>query len=203
MNRRRFIWQEAQAQSGLPSSYTAVDYLKASGAQWIDTGYRYGASSDVEIKFDAPDTDQGTDLGAQDSSAAKYNFVIVLANILLWIGRGSSNNININGMQKPITLRNIGKLFKVTDSAGKERTQAIEDAGYVGPELTIYLFARHTPTGATNMSKSQIYYCRFYENGELICDMRPCLDADGVPCMYDLIRRRTLYNQGTGSFIWG
>lgn len=203
MNRRRFIWQEAQAQSGLPSSYTAVDYLQASGAQWIDTGYRYGASSDVEIKFDAPDTDQGTDLGAQDSSAAKYTFVIVLANILLWLGRGGSNNININGMQKPITLRNIGKLFKVTDSAGKERTQAIEDAGYVGPELTIYLFARHTSTGATNMSKSQIYYCRFYENGELVCDMRPCLDADGVPCMYDLIRRRTLYNQGTGSFAWG
>ena len=187
----------------LPEGYTTVDYLQASGAQWIDTGYRYGASSDVEIKFDAPDTDQGTDLGAQDSNDAKYTFVIVLAGILLWIGRGSSNNINVNGMQKPITLRNIGKLFKVTDSAGKERTVTLEDTGYVGPELTIYLFARHKSTGATNMSKSQIYYCRFYENGELVCDMRPCLDADGVPCMYDLIRRRTLYNQGTGSFTWG
>lgn len=204
MNRRRFIWQEAKAQSGLPSSYTAVDYLQSSGTQWIDTGYRYGASSDVEIKFDSPGTDNGTDLGAQDSNDAKYKFVIVLAGILLWLGRGSGgNNINVNGMKKPITLRNIGKLFKVTDDAGEERTQAIEDAGYVGPEQTIYLFARHTPTGATNMSKSQIYYCRFYENGELVCDIRPCLDAKGVPCMYDLIRRRTLYNQGTGSFTWG
>lgn len=204
MNRRRFIWQEAETQSGLPSSYTAVDYLKASGAQWIDTGYRYGASSDVEIKFSAPDTDNGTDLGAMDSNDAKYKFVIVLAGGLLWLGRGSDgNNIHVDGMQKPITLRNIGKLFKVTDDTGKERTKTVEDAGYVGPERTIYLFARHTTTGATNMSKSQIYYCRFYENGELICDMRPCLDADGVPCMYDLIRRRTLYNQGTGSFAWG
>ena len=202
MSRRRLmIFQKAVVP--LPEGYTTVDYLQASGAQWIDTGYRYGASSDVEIKFDAPDTDQGTDLGAQDSNDAKYTFVIVLAGILLWIGRGSSNNINVNGMQKPITLRNIGKLFKVTDSAGKERTVTLEDTGYVGPELTIYLFARHKSTGATNMSKSQIYYCRFYENGELVCDMRPCLDADGVPCMYDLIRRRTLYNQGTGSFTWG
>ena len=199
---RRIVLEDSE-QGGLPEGYTAVNYLQSSGTQWIDTGYRYGASSDVEVKFDAPNTDDGTDLGAMDSNDAKYKFAIVLAGILLWIGRGSSNNININGMQKPITLRNIGKLFKVTDSAGKERTQAIEDAGYVGPELTIYLFARHTPTGATNMSKSQIYYCRFYENGELICDMRPCLDADGVPCMYDLIRRRTLYNQGTGSFTWG
>ena len=204
MNRRRFIWQEAETQSGLPSSYTAVDYLQASGKQWIDTGYSYGANSDVEIKFDAPAGDDGTDLGAQDSNDAKYKFAIVLAGILLWLGRGvSGNNINVSGMQKPLILRNIGNLFKVTDAAGKERTLTAGVAEYVGPERTIYLFARNTPTGATNMSKSQIYYCRFYENGELICDMRPCLDADGVPCMYDLIRRRTLYNQGTGSFTWG
>ena len=203
MTRRRQMMLK-KSSGGLPEGYTAVDYLQASGAQWIDTGYRYGASSDVEIKFDAPDKDDGTDLGAQDSNAAKYKFVIILAGELLWLGRGSDgNNIHVDGMQKPITLRNIGKLFKVTDSAGEERTKAMEDAGYVGPERTIYLFARHNTTGATNMSKSQIYYCRFYENGELICDMRPCLDADGVPCMYDLIRQQTLYNQGTGSFTWG
>ena len=202
MNRRRFIWQEAETQSGLPVGYTAVDYLQSSGTQYIDTGYRYGASSDIEVKFGA--SADGTLLGAQDSDNPKYKFVIVLSDIYLWLGRGSAgNNIHVDGMQKPITLRNIGKLFKVTDDTGKERTKTVEDAGYVGPERTIYLFARHTPTGVTNMSKSQIYYCRFYENGELVCDMRPCLDADGVPCMYDLIRRRTLYNQGTGSFAWG
>lgn len=31
----------------------------------------------------------------------------------------------------------------------------------------------------------------------------PCLDADGVPCLYDLISKTAFYNQGTGSFIWG
>lgn len=203
MDRRRMLMLQ-QEKLVLPEGYTAVDYLQASGAQWIDTGYRYGASSDVEIKFSAPGTDDGANLGAQDSDDAKYRFAIVLSDDLLWLARGSYGvNIHVDGMQKPITLRNIGNLFKVTDDAGKERTKTIEAAGYIGPELTIYLFARHTPKGATDMSKSQIYYCRFYENGELICDMRPCLDADGVPCMYDLIRRRTLYNQGTGSFTWG
>ena len=205
MNRRRFIWQEAETQSGLPSSYTAVDYLQSSGTQWIDTGYKYGASSDVEIKFSAPDTDNGTDLGAQDSNDNKYKFAIVLAGgNLLWFARGGdSRNFHVSDMQKPLILRNVGNLFKVTDSAGKEQTLTVTDNGFVGSQLSIYLFARHTPTGAIQMSKSQIYYCRFYENDELVCDMRPCLDADGVPCMYDLIRRRTLYNQGTGSFTWG
>ena len=70
MNRRRFIWQEAETQSGLPSSYTAVDYLQSSGTQWIDTGYSYGAGSDIEVKFGA--SADGALLGAQDSDDAMY-----------------------------------------------------------------------------------------------------------------------------------
>lgn len=31
----------------------------------------------------------------------------------------------------------------------------------------------------------------------------PCLDADGVPCLYDLISKTAFYNQGSGSFTWG
>ena len=38
MNRRRFIWQEAETQSGLPEGYTAVDYLQSSGTQWMQRG---------------------------------------------------------------------------------------------------------------------------------------------------------------------
>ena len=45
--------------------------------------------------------------------------------------------------------------------------------------------------------------CKHYSGDELIQDFVPCLNADGVPCMYDLIRRRTFYNKGTGSFTWG
>ena len=30
----------------------------------------------------------------------------------------------------------------------------------------------------------------------------PCLDANGVPCLYDLIGKTALYNQGAGSFTW-
>ena len=199
---RRIVLEDSEQ---LPEGFTALEYIQSSGTQYIDTGYKYGASSDVEIKFSAPDTDNGTDLGAQDSNDNKYKFAIVLAGgNLLWFARGGdSRKFHVSGMQKPLILRNVGNLFKVTDSAGKEQTLTVTDNGFVGSQLSIYLFARHTTTGAINMSKSQIYYCRFYENGELACDMRPCLDADGVPCMYDLIRRRTLYNQGTGSFTWG
>ena len=186
---------------GLPSGYTAVDYLQSSGAQWIDTGYKYGIDSDIEVKFGT--YANGTLLGAQDSDDNNYKFVIVSSGDSLWVGRGKSVALYMGDMIKPLILKNMSSLFKLIDSTGKEKSEASNNPNYVGSQLSIYLFARHTPTGTTNMIKSQIYYCRFYENGELVCDMRPCLDADGVPCMYDLIRQQTLYNKGTGSFTWG
>lgn len=51
MNRRRFIWQEAQAQSGLPDGYTAVDYLQSSGAQWIEMGIAPNQNTKAVLKI--------------------------------------------------------------------------------------------------------------------------------------------------------
>ena len=198
---RRRLMMLKKSGGGLPSGYTAVDYLQSSGAQWIDTGYKCGIDSDIEVKFGT--YANGTLLGAQDSDNNNYKFVIVILGGNLWVGRGESVALYMGDMIKPLILKNMSSLFKLIDSTGKEKSEASNNPNYVGSQLSIYLFARHTPTGTTNMIKSQIYYCRFYENGELVCDMRPCLDADGVPCMYDLIRQQTLYNKGTGSFTWG
>lgn len=199
MTRRRLMMLK-KSSGGLPEGYTAVNYLQSWGSQYIDTGYRYGASSDVEIKFDI--STQAL-LGAQDSDGKKYKFAVAAVTSSLWIIRNEAVVFDSGDMTKPLILKNTGALFKLTDSTGIEKTGTANDADYIGSQLSLYLFARHDPTGVNNNGKSQIYYCRFYENGELVCDMRPCLDADGVPCMYDLIRQRTLYNQGKGSFTWG
>ena len=200
MARRRLMMLK-KSSGGLPEGYTAVDYIQTSGEQWIDTGYKYGVSSDIEVKFDV--STGGTLLGARDSDDNKYKFAVALSGNSLWIIRNVSAVFDISGMTKPLILKNTGDLFKLTDNTGIEKREWADTTGYIGSQLSLYLFARHDSTGATNMNKSLIYYCRFYENGELVCDMRPCLDADGVPCMYDLIRQRTLYNQGKGSFTWG
>ena len=40
-----------------------------------------------------------------------------------------------------------------------------------------------------------------WENDVLVRDMIPCLDNNGIPCMYDTVSGKTFYNQGTGEFI--
>ena len=51
MNRRRFIWQKAQAQTSLPDGYTALEYIQSSGSQYIDTGCKLTQDSDITIDF--------------------------------------------------------------------------------------------------------------------------------------------------------
>lgn len=38
------------------------------------------------------------------------------------------------------------------------------------------------------------------ENGITVLDLKPCLDEEGVPCLYDKITKTYFYNSGTGQF---
>lgn len=51
--------------------------------------------------------------------------------------------------------------------------------------------------------KGRIYSCKLYSGDKLIQDFVPCLDTEGVPCMFDFVSQKPFYNQGTGSFTWG
>lgn len=191
--------QKEERSEGLPSNYTAVSYLQSSGRQYIDTGYKYGANSGLELTVDGSSSD-GTVIGAEDSKDA---FVAVYANAL-YVKRKNVGQLSKFGLTYPIKILNSGSLFTITDSAGVTRSTSVDDSGFVGPDLTIYLFARHLAGGpqiASNTTK--IYGCKFFENGKLAADIRPCLDSAGNPCMYDVIRRRKFVNAGSGSFTWG
>lgn len=41
---------------------------------------------------------------------------------------------------------------------------------------------------------------KLYHNGALLYDLRPVLDAEGTPCMFDRVSRTCFYNQGVGTF---
>ena len=66
----------------------------------------------------------------------------------------------------------------------------------------LYLFARNSPY-VDGYAYMKLYSCAMYDGGVKIRDFKPCLDADGVPCLYDLISKTAFYNQGSGSFTWG
>ena len=62
--------------------------------------------------------------------------------------------------------------------------------GTTAPEGDLQIFP------ASIRSYYRIYH---FKQGESI-DLIPCLDANGIPCLYDLIAGDTHYNVGTGTF---
>ena len=200
MNRRRFIWQEAQAQSGLPDGYTALEYIQSSGTQYIDTGRKLTQDSDITIDFRiVGEINRDAGIFGSRESALKNNLTLFQ----------NKNPIVFSGDFSEYQKHR----FSVASSLERTKIQ-INKAGVWANDILKKSWSDvadfETPTnglifdvGNNNWSGNKAVMRLYsYTDGDAQ-QLVPCLDANGVPCLYDLIGKTALYNQGAGSFIWG
>ena len=210
MNRRRLMWQKAQ--SGLPEGYTAVEYIQTSGRQYIDTGLKSSASIGLSADFCFTDARTNQNLAQVYDGSGKYYQLMVLM-LSSW-GSPDGSVWFLYG------YRNTNQYFKKADTdrhiyhfnADGQYTVEMDGIQYAkaDPSQTtfpadarnLYLFARNSPA-IDGYARMKLYSCAMYDGGVKIRDFKPCLDADGVPCLYDFISKTAFYNQGGGSFTWG
>lgn len=200
MNRRRFIWQEAQAQSGLPSSYTAVEYIQSSGTQYIDTGRKLTQDSDITIDFRiVGEINRNAGIFGSRTSASQNNLTLF---------QGVSPSVFSGDFSEY-------RKHRFTAASSLERTKIrMNKAGVWVNDILKKSWSDvadfETPTnglifdvGNNNWSGNKAVMRLYsYTDGDAQ-QLVPCLDANGVPCLYDLIGKTALYNQGAGSFTWG
>ena len=200
MSRRRFIWQRAQAQSGLPDGYTALEYIQSSGSQYIDTGRKLTQDSDITIDFRiVGEINRNAGIFGSRTSASQNNLTLF---------QGVSPSVfsgDFSEYQK----------HRFTAASSLERTKIrMNKAGVWVNDILKKSWSDvadfETPTnglifdvGNNNWTNNKAVMRLYsYTDGDAQ-RLVPCLDANGVPCLYDLIGKTALYNQGTGSFIWG
>ena len=200
MNRRRFIWQKAQAQSGLPEGYTALEYIQSSGSQYIDTGRKLTQDSDITIDFRiVGEINRDAGIFGSRESAPK-------------------NNLTLFQNKNPIVFSGDFSEYqkhRFAAASSLERTKIqINKAGVWVNDILKKSWSDvadfETPTnglifdvGNNNWSGNKAVMRLYsYTDGDAQ-QLVPCLDANGVPCLYDLIGKTALYNQGAGSFTWG
>lgn len=200
MNRRRFIWQEAKAQSGLPDDFTPVSFLQSSGSQYIDTGRKLTQDSDITIDFRiVGELSRNAGIFGSRQSAAKSNLALF---------QGTSPNVFAGDFSEY-------PKYRFTAASSLERTKIqINKAGVWVNDILKKSWSDvadfETPTnglifdvGNNNWSGNKAVMRLYsYTDGDAQ-QLVPCLDANGVPCLYDLIGKTALYNQGTGAFTWG
>ena len=206
--RRQMLLKKSGSSVGLPEGYTAVEYIQTSGSQRIDTGVKSSASVGLSADFCLVDAENKQNWAQTYSDPERYQMLVLMATN--WGGtvrfiRGYFNTI------KPIkeadTDRHIyhfnadGQYTVEMDGIQYEKADPSKTT-FPADARNLYLFARNSPY-VDGYAYMKLYSCAIYDGGVKIRDFKPCLDADGVPCLYDLISKTAFYNQGSGSFTWG
>ena len=200
MNRRRLIWQKAQEQSGLPEGYTALEYIQSSGTQYIDTGRKLTQDSNITIDFMIVGT-KSRNAGIFGSRQSSHENNLALS-------QDGGSNYFAGDFSKypqyrftmPLTLERIKIQMNKTGVWVNDILQKSWSgvANFETPTNgLIFDVGNNNWTG--NKASMRLYSYTDRNAQKLV----PCLDTDGVPCLYDLISKTAFYNQGSGSFTWG
>ena len=199
MSRRRFIWQKAQAQSGLPEGYTAVEYIQSSGTQYIDTGRKLTQDSDITIDFRiVGEINRDAGIFGSRQSALKNNLTLFQnKNPIVFSGDFSEyqkHRFSVASSLERTKIRMNKAGVWVNDILKKSWSDI---ADFETPTNGL-IFDVGNNNWSGNKAVMRLYSYTDGDAQRLI----PCLDANGVPCLYDLIGKTALYNQGAGSFTW-
>lgn len=200
IGRRKFFSRAARHIEGLPDDFTPVNFLQSSGSKYIDTGRKLTQDSDITIDFSiVGEINRNAGIFGSRESASKNNLA------LFQTTQPKAFTVDFSEYQK--------HRFSTTSSLGRTKIQ-INKAGVWVNDILKKSWSDvadfETPTnglifdvGNNNWSGNKAVMRLYsYTDGDAQ-QLVPCLDANGVPCLYDLIGKTALYNQGTGAFTWG
>ena len=184
----------ASRKISLPKRINFVNYIQSSGTQYIDTGFKPNQNTKVEIKMQSSnqDGDSVWIFGCQTSWGSNG---FAVSTYTAEFGTSQTTGINFYDGNDHTIIFDKGVLKKdgSTIWTGSGTFQTIYNMYISGINAA--------GTGASLIGK--IYYAKIWDNGTLIRDYLPCLDKDGVACLYDQVNEEYVYNAGTGVFTTG
>ena len=216
MNRRRFIWQKAQEQSGLPEGYTAVDYIQntvtAFKQYYFDTEIIATQNTVVEVKYAAKLLHEyGYFLFGSRVSVDTSRFFCYLdsnsgGRNIFACGHGSAeSDVGVLNDQIIICKYSSDRVVKMDENGNVLKTANVAPSNDFTTSHSL-LLCQCWSGNDVSMNRDfmgNIYYTKIYDGDNLVRDFVPCLDAEGVPCLYDFVSQKPFYNKGSGSFTWG
>lgn len=182
----------------LPAGYTKLQYIQSSGTQYINTGFNPNQNTRavVDCQILSGNTANGQIVSAIDGT--NYYLVIFLYPSNVFSTRyGTGNLQNFASSISPFDRQTIDKNKNVTTIAGATVTST---AATFSINYPLYLFARDNAGAVDNLCKMRLYSCQIYDNGTLVRDFQPCIDASGAVGLYDFVGKQFYGNAGTGAF---
>ena len=192
---RRIVLEDSEQ---LPEGYTALEYIQSSGSQYIDTGRKLTQDSDITIDFKIVGAlNKGVGILGSRESPSKNNLAMFRD------GSYFIGDFSEYGKHRFMTASSLNRIKIRTNKTGVWvndilQTSWSDVADFETPTNGL-IFDVGNNNWTNNKAVMRLYS---YTDGDAQ-RLVPCLDTDGVPCMFDLISQKPFYNAGTGSFTWG
>ena len=162
---------------------TSIEYLEATGTQYINTNILASDISKVITDFQFTETVAGTESQI----------------MAVWI---DSNNCMQAGTNGTTFMPNDRGTTYSQSSNVLARTIATSTP--VGtPNYAIYLFGQNQAGTLYWPSKAKIYSCKMYKNGKLNYDFIPIKTTTNIYGLWDKVNKIFYSNAGTGTFTGG
>ena len=196
-----FLYNVKNFNARLPAAYQEVEYLQSSWTQYIDTGYKLGYNSKVEVRFMPPTGASVAIFGGRSDFFEKtfslfymgsYNLRMDFRNQQVGPKGYTSRDVLTLGMSRTsVTIDD--KLFASLPST----------ADFVS-DFNAALFAVNTAGTISAYGAFKAYHFKIWESDSPVRDYVPCVrTANSVAGMYDLVNAVFYTNQGTGTFTVG
>lgn len=180
----------------VPAGYSKVDYLESTGVQYIDTEWLPDIAAKILVEYEP--------VKISSTSAILGNHGASSTRLLA--------RISPNTGQPETVFQFFSKEKSAPLEVNKRYTAELYEKTAI---LNGELFSLEEKTTTSNVSlklfgQSEIFlgFCKIYSfsinrNSALHLAYIPCLDPEGVPCMYDLVSQQAFRNSGTGQFVVG
>lgn len=198
--------------SQIEKPYTELEYIQATGTQYIDTNINGSGNLRIEMMFSNWDASMDGFLCGSRTSADLNTFCIY------YHGVGNPKYIRCDYD----TTTNEAAQVNITNSTGmyyinkNKNVTTIKDLvlnttltntltyNNFENNLAIYIFSRNNNGEAQAFTSYYLYYFKIYDNDVLVRDFIPVQrKSDSEVCLYDKVSNTFFINQGTGAFIAG
>ena len=182
----------------LPKMVNYVNFIQSSGTQYIDTGFIPNQNTKVVMEAQLISAGQVYPAPFGTDNTDTNSFYVFFFSGTTWAANFNSSRYFVTGVETDRCVFSLDSSAFVVNSASAQISQGNFQADY-----KLFLFCINRGSSVDNEANMKLFSCQIYDNGTLIRDYLPCLDKDGIACLYDQVNEEYVYNAGSGAFTAG
>lgn len=188
----------APVPADLPDGYTQVEYIQSSGTQYIDTGFK--PNQDTRVVVDIQPTyaeTYGYFGGRTASTNSSFTLWMISPDI-----RADYGSTRISQDVANLTARVTIDYNKNVCTYGSYTIEHTSKTFSSSANLVL-LSVNTNGSIDERMLPCKLYSCQIYDDGDMIRDYIPCINAENAAGLYDTVGKQFYGNAGTGAFTAG